>query len=121
MKIWLAVFLGGGLGSALRFGITRLVLLAPASIFPWATLISNSVASGILAYVMLRIDGEAADHPLFRAFMSIGFCGGLSTFSTFSYENFLLLRGGYSIIALVNMVISLALCLFILQLFARSS
>ena len=121
MKIWLAVFIGGGIGSALRFAISRLVLLAPQSIFPWATLISNVLASAILAVVVLRLEHALQEDPLLKAFLAIGLCGGLSTFSTFSYENFILLRAGFAPFAIANMVLSIALCFFVFQLVARSS
>ena len=54
MNIWLAVFLGGGIGSLMRYGISRLVLaLEVKGAFPWATLVSNVVSAVILAWMIL--------------------------------------------------------------------
>lgn len=121
MNTWLAVFIGGGMGSILRLAISRALLLLPVSVFPWATLVSNVSASVVLAIFTLRWQHSVHDADLLRSFIAIGFCGGLSTFSTFSYENFILVRSGLHHFAIANIVISVLLCLLVLFLFARSA
>lgn len=106
------VFLGGGIGSLLRFGITQLVLKFPKSVFPVATLASNLFASlllGVLLVIMMKM--KPANAESFQAFWIIGICGGFSTFSTFAKENLELMERGQWIIAIVNIGISISFCI----------
>jgi fluoride exporter len=122
MNIWLAVFIGGGLGSMARFGITRLMLMMGLrSAFPFATLASNIIASALLAWLIFRIQPELEGRDAVRAFLAVGFCGGFSTFSTFSYENYLLYREGLYMYVMANIVLSIIACLLFFHLAARST
>ena len=57
MNVWLAVFLGGGVGSMARFAISRgFIALQLKGLFPWATLMSNLLATALLAWLILRMD-----------------------------------------------------------------
>jgi len=121
MNIWAAVFLGGGIGSLLRFGITRLLLaLDLRGAFPWATLIANVLSVMILAWVLLRVPAHFQQRTALSAFITVGICGGFSTFSTFSYENFLLIREGLPGMALANIAVNVVACLAIFFIMARS-
>lgn len=122
MNIWLAVFLGGGLGSVARFGMSRLFLqLDVRGIFPWATLASNVLSTALLAWFVLKLQDQFQGRDAIKAFMAVGFCGGFSTFSTFSYENFLLLRSGLLGHAMANVVVSALAGIALFHLLARSS
>ncbi len=122
MNIWIAVFVGGGLGSMARFGITRLLLLLDVrGIFPWATLASNIVATTILAWFVLKWQDQLQGRDALKAFIAVGFCGGFSTFSTFSYENFLLLRSGLMGHAMANVVVSALAGIILFYLIARNA
>lgn len=122
MITWLAVFAGGGIGSLLRYGLSRLVLaLGVKGAFPWATLAANVLATALLAWMVLRMQATAADRPALRAFIGVGICGGFSTFSTFSYENFLLYREGHPGWAIANILVNVLACLAVFHLLARSS
>ncbi|MFN3874804.1 MAG: fluoride efflux transporter FluC [Flavobacteriales bacterium] len=122
MNIWIAVFLGGGLGSMARFGVTRATIAFGAmGAFPWATLVANVLATGFLAWLVLRMQHRLEGADALRAFLAVGFCGGFSTFSTFSYENFLLLREGHTTLVAANILFSVAACLGVFYLIARSA
>lgn len=98
------VFLGGGLGSLARFGVGKLTVNTMTN-FPLGTFISNSAACLILAIIvyMLPLKSENAWlHP----FLVIGFCGGFSTFSTFSHDNLKLLEQGNIGVAITNILVS---------------
>ena len=121
MNIWAAVFLGGGIGSLMRFGVSRLLLaLDLRGAFPWATLIANVLSVVILAWVLLRLPQHFQQRPALSAFITIGICGGFSTFSTFSYENFLLIREGLPGMAVANIAVNVLACLAIFFVMARS-
>lgn len=91
----LLVGLGGALGSALRYGLGGLIgRLKAGWTFPLETLLIN--VSGCLAIGLLAGLGEARGvfSPAARAFLLVGVLGGYTTFSTFGYESFQLLRDG---------------------------
>lgn len=122
MNHWLAVFLGGGAGSVARFAISRgFLALQLKSAFPWATLASNALSSAILAWLILRMDLHQPGREHWQALLAAGFCGGFSTFSTFSWENHQLLRDGLPGVAIANVVISITLGILVFHLFARSA
>ena len=86
MKI-LLVALGSALGGVLRYLVP--CCFAAAKGFPWATLTVNVVGSlliGLLSGALARHGGSSAESM--RAFAIVGFCGGFTTFSTFSNETF---------------------------------
>ncbi len=91
--IWL-VALGGALGSVGRFLLGPVIHKAFGFTFPFGTLFINILGSFILgAVVGLAVDGGPVS-PQARAFLAIGFCGGFTTFSAFSFETVTLLEGG---------------------------
>jgi len=91
--IWL-VALGGALGSVSRFLLGPALQRAFDATFPVGTLFINVIGSLILGFV-LGLAAEGVDvRPEARAFIAIGFCGGFTTFSTFSYEAVRLLEDG---------------------------
>jgi len=103
---WLAVFIGGGLGSLCRYGISKLTLKLIHTNFPLATFISNSLSCIILAVAVIYFNGKITGNTALKLFVITGFCGGFSTFSTFSIETFELFKHGNHIIGLLNIVIS---------------
>jgi CrcB protein len=105
----LLVFIGGGIGSALRHGVNisaaRLIGLG----FPWGTLIVNVVGSlvmGLLtAWFAFRGEGILSQHA--RLFLTTGILGGFTTFSTFSLDTALLWERGVPLVAAGYVVASL--------------
>lgn len=120
MNLWLAVFMGGGVGSMVRFAISQFFQrIEVKGAFPWATLSANIMATALLAWLILRFEVHLPGKEHWRALLAIGFCGGFSTLSTFSYENFQLLRDGFYTYAALNIVISVGAGILLFNLFAR--
>jgi fluoride exporter len=105
---FLLVFFGGGLGSICRFGISLAIQpLLPK--FPWATLVANGLACLVLGALLgLQFQNNMSDER--RLLIATGFCGGFSTFSTFTAETWALFQGGQYGAAAANVAGSLAVC-----------
>jgi CrcB protein len=104
---WLIVFLGGGIGSMLRFGVGKLIPFKGIS-FPWSTFFSNFLACLIFAFALIVIQ-KSPKNDWIQPFVLVGICGGFSTFSTFSFENYQLFQTGNYGILLLNIFVSLIL------------
>lgn len=98
------VALGALVGAPLRYVTDRAMQSLHGSQFPWGTLIVNVAASLLLGGV-----AGASMHvsPTTAALVGTGFCGALSTYSTFSYETMRLAGVGFRFYALTNVVLSL--------------
>ncbi len=110
--------LGGAAGTLLRFYMSG--YLPQYRDFPVGTLMVNLLASIILGYLYGSLFWGVDISPDWRAFLGVGFCGALSTFSTFSYETFMLLRereyylGVFNILANVILTILMVYVGFIM-------
>mgnify|MGYP003137825684 FL=1 len=93
LKQLLLIFLGGGLGSVLRYLISKSLNFETAFI-PFGTFTVNILGSLLLGLIL----GIAAKSDFFSSnivlFLAVGFCGGFTTFSSFAFENQALLRSG---------------------------
>jgi fluoride exporter len=102
------VFLGGGLGSIVRFLLFQYFPLTSGSI-PIATFISNIVSSMLIGYFSTHLLGD--ENVMQRNLLMTGFCGGFSTFSTFSLENMHFIQRGEYTLAAIYIGISTLLCI----------
>ena len=116
-----AVFIGGGLGSVVRFGISMLLMQYYRTVFPLATLLSN-ILSCIVFALAIYLPGEKLNTEMsLRLLIITGFCGGFSTFSAFSFETVELIRNGNMMYAILNILVSVSLCVGIIYFLTRSS
>ncbi len=93
MKQFLLVFLGGGFGSAMRYGLGK-YMNSSANGIPYGTFIANILGSLIIGFILgwaLKNNSVSQNTILFLA---TGFCGGFTTFSAFAYENHVFLKAG---------------------------
>jgi CrcB protein len=108
---FLVVFVGGGIGAALRHAVNLLAARWIGTGFPWSTLIENvsgSFAMGLLgAYFAFKGD---ASQP-WRLLLTTGILGGYTTFSAFSLDVALLYERGEAASAAVYLVASVALAI----------
>lgn len=110
MKDIALVFIGGGLGSVVRFLIGKEILARYTTVFPWATLGVNILASVLLGIMVAVFHRKPENTQWALVLVGTGFCGGLSTFSTFSYENFSLIQKGEITLFFVYTLVSFAAC-----------
>ena len=109
--LWVA--LGGALGSVSRFWLAMTVAERLEEIFPWGTLTVNVLGSFIIGFVAILTgpDGRLFVPADARIFVIVGFCGGFTTFSTFSLQTLTLLRDGDVTRAGLNIAVSVTACL----------
>ena len=107
------IFVGGGLGSLARWGVSGWIANTIGETFPWGTLlvnISGSFVIGLFATVT-GPEGRWLAPASFRQFFMLGICGGYTTFSSFSLQTLTLAEDGQWFKASANSVLSLVLCL----------
>jgi CrcB protein len=99
----LLVAAGAAIGAPTRYLVDRYVRSRVRSPFPWGTLLVNVVGSVLLGFLAASPAGRAP-----AALLGIGFCGALTTYSTFSYETLRLARAGARWVALAYVLASVA-------------
>jgi fluoride exporter len=96
MNLLWYVALGSAVGGASRFALSTFVQQRASSAFPFGTLIVNITGSLILGFVLRYALASPSVSAEMRALLTTGFCGGYTTFSTFSYETIKLIEDGNS-------------------------
>src|SRR5450759_3426954 len=104
------IALGGAVGAALRYLIGGSVQRSIARVFPFGTMFVN-VAGFFLIVIFVRYLLNMQTSAELRALLIVGFCGGFTTFSTFSFETVGLIEGGEYARAATYILVSVAFCL----------
>lgn len=92
IKSVLIAGLGGFIGTALRFLISRYIQLNYASVFPWSTLLINLAGSLLIGFFFGLFEKGNFMSPEWQLLLTVGICGGFTTFSTLSNDAFILLQ-----------------------------
>jgi len=106
-----SIALFGAAGCIARYLISIWVHDTLGRSFPYGTLLVNILGAFLIGFVMEFAIRSTHLSSNLRTGITIGFLGGLTTFSTFSYETFRLLEDGKFIIAAANVLVSVILCL----------
>jgi CrcB protein len=112
-QLYLVVAAGGLLGTVSRYFVSGVVANAFGETFPWGTLVINVVGSFIIGFfwTLTAPDGRLFVSGSTRQFVMTGFCGGFTTFSSFSLQTLNLMRDGEWLYAGGNVLGSVTLCL----------
>lgn len=111
----LLVALGGSIGAVFRYLISIFMIQVFGSSFPFGTLVVNVIGSFFMG-VIYALGQMSHISPELKALIGVGLLGALTTFSTFSNETLLLLQKGDWLKAILNVVLNLSLCLFMVYL-----
>ncbi len=93
-RILLLVGIGGGLGSVARYACYRFITDSHQYAFPWGTFLVNVLGCLLIGIFHALAEKGNLMTPETRLFLTAGFCGGFTTFSSFAYENISLLKAG---------------------------
>ncbi len=105
----LYVFFGGGLGSVCRYAIGK-VVIQKEGLFPFATFAANVLSCLVLGYLIF-VASKKGLSPNGSLLLMTGFCGGFSTFSTFTAESYKLILSGEWTTAFLYVACSFFICL----------
>jgi CrcB protein len=111
MLNYLLIGLGAAIGGVLRFWLSNYTYKFLPETFPYGTLFVNVSGSFILGLIIFYFSEKELLSAQLRIFLAIGFCGGFTTFSTFSLETINLLRESQYWFSFLNIMLNIFLCL----------
>ena len=112
MSKLLVVALGGGLGASTRYLVANYAAQKLGVTFPYGTLIVNVTGCFIIGLFMTLTTEKFIVSPYLRLLVSVGFLGGLTTFSSYSYDTFKLLEEASYLLAFYNITSNVAFRFF---------
>ncbi len=106
-----AIFLGGGIGAVSRFLISLNMVKLFETNLPVATFLVNAIGSFTIGFLYILFMEKTDLTPALKLALTVGFCGGLTTFSTFSLELFEMISHQQFINAVAYAMLSVLICL----------
>ncbi len=111
MRQLLAIAAGGAVGALLRYWVSTGTHAVLGRGFPYGTFTVNVLGSLMMGFLYVWLLDRIVTGPVVRAFLLIGLLGGFTTFSTFSIESLNLIEAGQLLKALVNVLLSMTVCI----------
>ena len=111
MLDFLAISLGAVVGANARFVLSRNAAKLLGPVFPYGTLIINTVGSFIVGFFVIWTTERVLVDPRWRLLVVVGFCGGFTTFSSFAFETMAYFEQGQWMMMAANFVSNNLLCL----------
>lgn len=104
------LFIGAGsfFGGVARYLVSRAVQSSVGSGFPWGTMVVNVAGCLLIGFLYGLFDRNHIGNEAVRMFLTVGFCGGFTTFSTFVHENYVLMCTGHFSHAVLYPLLSFA-------------
>jgi CrcB protein len=111
MVHYLFVSIGAAAGGIFRYWISNYVHKFFPANFPYGTLTVNLVGSFLVGFIMYYLNEREIISANMRILLAVGFCDGFTTFSTFSLETMNLIRDSELLLAGLNVILNISLCL----------
>jgi fluoride exporter len=111
MDKYLVVGVGAAIGGVARYWLSGYVYKFLPSSFPYGTLAVNFIGCLFIGLIIFGLSERELISPLVRLFLTVGFCGGFTTFSTFSFETLNLLKDYDFFLAFVNILSNVTFCI----------
>jgi CrcB protein len=112
----LLVGLGGFVGTIVRYWLSGVIAKRYGETFPWGTLAVNALGCFLAGLLFYFLFDRFLTNPTARSVVFIGLLGGFTTFSSYGMQTFTLIRDGEVSLALLNILVSNILCLFLVWL-----
>lgn len=105
-----AIFTGGGIGAVLRYLLGLYFIKNFHQNLPFTTFLVNILGSFLIGFLYIYFSDKQNLDPAVKYALTVGFCGGLTTFSTFSLELFDMIKNADLVHAFIYVVVSVIIC-----------